>query len=114
MVKSKEVDKYISKFQRNIAERLKKIREIKMETFEVTCGKVILTDPCYTKDRGLNPTLKVKNGTWNATISYDNNKMVSEMLVETTFFDPSHLRHDFAELDEELERRRAGREGDGL
>lgn len=57
--------------------RLKSFNDIKtkdMKTFEVKSGKIVISDPCYTRDTWCQKVLdNVKNGIWNVetTESYD-------------------------------------------
>lgn len=55
-------------------------------TFEVTSGRLIVSDPCYAEDIWCCNTLEaVRNGTWNASVVYDgdpNYPRVAALIVE--------------------------------
>ena len=51
----------------------------KLGTFEVTSGKLIITDPCYKFDE--ENVIPAKNGTWTASVEYNNSGYVAELIV---------------------------------
>jgi SMI1-KNR4 cell-wall/Protein of unknown function (DUF4241) len=59
---------------------------ISLGTFKVTSGKLIISDPCYGYDEedteDLQVLLKsVKRGDWSATVSYDEEEVVHQLIV---------------------------------
>ena len=59
---------------------------ISLGTFKVTSGKLIISDPCYGYDEedteNLQVLLKsVKRGDWSATVSYDEEEVVHQLVV---------------------------------
>ncbi|MDF2902605.1 MAG: hypothetical protein K0S25_243 [Bacillus sp. (in: firmicutes)] len=59
---------------------------ISLGTFQVTSGKLIISDPCYSYDEenteGLQVVLKpAKRGNWSATISYNEEEVVRQLVV---------------------------------
>ena len=59
---------------------------ITLGTFQVTSGKLIISDPCYGYDEENNEDLQVllksaKRGDWSATVSYDEEEVVHQLVV---------------------------------
>ena len=48
-------------------------------TFEVTSGKIIVTDPCYKFDE--ENVLTAKNGTWTMSVNTNNQGVIAELIV---------------------------------
>lgn len=48
-------------------------------TFEVTSGKIIVTDPCYEFDE--ENVIPAKNGTWTMSVNTNNQGVIAELIV---------------------------------
>ena len=50
-----------------------------METFEVTSGKIIITDPCYKFSE--DNVIPAKNGKWTASVNTNSQGVIAELIV---------------------------------